>query len=218
MQEKVYKDPEIGDIRLRKSMRSRNVSIRVSLSRGVVVTVPYPVSYEAGMKFFMSRREWVLATIERQNSVARNVISLTAGQTEELRRKAQEWLPVRLSLLAGIYGFSYVSVSVKNNRTNWGSCSTRSNINLNLKLMAIPEPLRDYVLLHELCHLRHHDHGAGFHALLEKICRDRMQTAHYGYAPDEKLREDILGFASRSRAEFPVSHLLEKAIRTYRIS
>ena len=54
--------------------------------------------------------------------------------------------------------------------SNWGSCSELGNINLNLNLMRLPEHLRDYVMLHELCHLRHLDHGPEFHALLESLC------------------------------------------------
>ncbi|MDE5890066.1 MAG: M48 family metallopeptidase [Bacteroidales bacterium] len=217
MVEKIYHDPEIGEVRLRKSSRSRRVSIRVHPVRGIVVTVPYLTSYDTGMKFFLAKREWVKAAVARQNEVQKNVMALTPGQVEELRAKARAWLPGRLAALAATYGFAYKSLAIKNNKSNWGSCSTRGNINLNLRLAAVPEPLRDYVLLHELSHLRHHDHGPGFHALLENLCRDRMSVARYEDERDDKLRADILVFAARSRAVFPVSHLLEKAIRTYRL-
>lgn len=218
MGEKIYNDPEIGEVRLRKSLRGKKVSIRVSPSRGVVVTVPYFTSYDAGLRFFVSKRQWVLAALARQKEATRNVLSLSPEQTEALRKKAKEWLPARLALLADTYGFRYKSATIKNNRSNWGSCSSLDNINLNLRLVAVPEPLRDYVILHELCHLKHRDHGPDFHALLEKLCRDRMSSARYEDERDDRLRADILGFAERSRAAFPVSHLLEKAIRTYRLA
>ncbi len=217
MSEKIYNDPEIGEIRLRKSLRGRKVSIRVSPSHGVVITVPYFTSYDAGLRFFLSKRPWVLSTLKKQKEAARNVLSLSPEETETLRKRAKEWLPQRLALLASAYGFRYNSVAIKNNRSNWGSCSSLNNINLNLRLVAVPEPLRDYVLLHELCHLKHRDHGPDFHLLLEKLCRDRMSVARYEDERDDRLRADILVFASRSRAAFPVSHLLEKAIRTYRL-
>ena len=59
--------------------------------------------------------------------------------------------------LAARHGFSYNRVAIKHNASNWGSCSTKGNINLNLNIVRLPKVLQDYVLIHELCHLRHHD-------------------------------------------------------------
>ena len=89
-----------------------------------------------------------------------------------MRKEAKRILPARLAELAKKYSFEYNQVRIKNNVSNWGSCSAKGNINLNLNLMRLEEPLRDYVLLHELCHLRHLDHGTQFHALLDRLCRD----------------------------------------------
>ena len=91
-------------------------------------------------------------------------------EVKQLRARAKEFLPVRLKELADRYGFEYNTVRIKHNASNWGSCSVRKNINLNLNLMRLPEDLRDYVMLHELCHLRHMNHGPEFHALLESVC------------------------------------------------
>ena len=60
-------------------------------------------------------------------------------------------------------------VAIKNNVSNWGSCSSKGNINLNMRLILLPEHLQDYVILHELCHLRYPDHGPAFHALLDSL-------------------------------------------------
>lgn len=61
----------------------------------------------------------------------------------------------------------------KNNVSNWGSCSALGNINLNMRLILLPEHLQEYVILHELCHLRHPDHGPGFHAMLDSLLEGR---------------------------------------------
>lgn len=87
-----------------------------------------------------------------------------------LREKAKSFLPGRVAELAALHGFAYNRVSVKHNVSNWGSCSAKGNINLNLNLMRLPSDLRDYVILHELCHLRQMNHGPEFHALLESVC------------------------------------------------
>ena len=93
-----------------------------------------------------------------------------AAEGERLRAEAKAALPPRLAELAARYGFTYNKVRIKHNSSNWGSCSELGNINLNLNLMRLPEHLRDYVMLHELCHLRYLNHGPEFHALLESVC------------------------------------------------
>ncbi len=92
------------------------------------------------------------------------------AQVEALRAQAKAELPPRLAELAALHGFQYNKVFIKNNVSNWGSCSVRGNINLNLRLVTLPQELQDYVMLHELCHLREMNHGPRFHALLESVC------------------------------------------------
>ena len=91
-------------------------------------------------------------------------------EVERLRALAKEELPPRLARLAAIHGFRYNKVFIKNNASNWGSCSSLGNINLNLRLVKLPQELQDYVMLHELCHLKYMNHGPKFHALLESVC------------------------------------------------
>ena len=92
------------------------------------------------------------------------------AEVEALRVRAKAELPPRLRTLAAQHGFIYNKVFIKNNVSNWGSCSSLGNINLNLRLVALPAHLADYVMLHELCHLRYMNHGKPFHALLESVC------------------------------------------------
>ena len=92
------------------------------------------------------------------------------AQVEALRAQARTELPPRLADLAGQHGFEFKKVFIKNNVSNWGSCSSKGNINLNLRLVTLPPELRDYVMLHELCHLKYLNHGPQFHALLESVC------------------------------------------------
>jgi Predicted metal-dependent hydrolase len=98
------------------------------------------------------------------------------GLTEFLKQQARLYLPDRLSELAAQHGFSYNKVSLKNNRSNWGSCSAKGNINLNIHLMRLHKELCDYVIFHELCHLRHRNHGPEFHALLDKLCNGKEKN------------------------------------------
>ena len=92
------------------------------------------------------------------------------ARVESLRAQAKKELPPRLAELAAQHGFKYNKVFIKNNISNWGSCSSLGNINLNLRLVELPSELQDYVMLHELCHLRYLNHGREFHALLASVC------------------------------------------------
>ena len=86
------------------------------------------------------------------------------------RRQAQSYLPIRVRELAGTHGFKYEKVRIKNQKTRWGSCSAKRNINLNLRLMMAPDDAIDYVIIHELCHLRELNHNPAFWALVEAHC------------------------------------------------
>ena len=99
------------------------------------------------------------------------------ARVEALRAQAKRELPPRLAALAAQHGFTYNKVFIKNNVSNWGSCSSLKNINLNLRLVTLPQDLQDYVMLHELCHLRYLNHGKEFHALLESVCPGHRQLA-----------------------------------------
>lgn len=109
---------------------------------------------------------------------APNVVSqkaLRAVLVEVLREEAKILLPQKLSYFSDQYGFHFHKVTIKHNSSNWGSCSRAGNINLNLNLIRLPEPLCDYVLLHELCHLKEPNHGPRFHALLERLCLSNIR-------------------------------------------
>ncbi len=210
--EKVYSDPQLGDIIFRKRKGIRRISLRVHPIKGVSVSVPYLVPYAAAEAFFKLKRDWVVQTVQKQKERYKDVPKADVGQIAEMRSQAKILLPARLFELASRYGFTYNKVTIKHNSTNWGSCSTRNNINLNLNIVRLPDPLRDYVLLHELCHLRHHDHGQAFHLLLEHVCTDNLlRLCDQG----DMTARQIARAAASSRARYPIDYVCTKAIKQY---
>jgi hypothetical protein len=104
---------------------------------------------------------------------------------EVLRKEAKKYLPVRVEMLAGLHGFEYSGVAIKNLRSRWGSCSGTNNINLNLHLVRLPVDLIDYVILHELVHTKHKNHSIHFWNALGDVLnkdakkyRKKMQNYH----------------------------------------
>lgn len=217
---KILMDPEIGEVVFRKSLRSRSISIRVHPVKGVSVSVPYIVPYAAAKLFFQARRVWILETMARQREKYKDVKVASPSEIEALRRQAKAQLPVRLAQLAARYGFTYNRVAIKHNASNWGSCSTKGNINLNLNIVRLPKVLQDYVLIHELCHLRHPDHGHGFHLLLEHLLTDNIMKLLADdtlNSADMSMTRELARKAAASRARYPLDYTITRAIKQYRV-
>jgi predicted metal-dependent hydrolase len=96
-----------------------------------------------------------------------NVGSIVIGW---LKARAREELPARLNALADQHGLEVTIVSVRNQRTRWGSCAPGGRISLNWRLIQVPDEVREYVLLHELMHIRHPNHSARFWKAVAKVC------------------------------------------------
>ena len=222
--EKIYVYPQIGEVVFRKSLRSRSISVRVHPVKGVSVSVPYILPYAAARIFFESRLAWVVETMARQKEKYRDVKPATPAEIESLRVQAKAELPSGLAELAARYGFTYNKVCIKHNATNWGSCSSKGNINLNLNIVRLPKVLQDYVLLHELCHLRHHDHGHAFHLLLEHVLTDNLMrlledvsSSGPDFSSDAEQIRELARKAADSKARYPLDYTMTRAIRQYRV-
>ena len=218
--EKILTDPQAGEVLLVKSARSRSISIRVHPVKGVRVSVPRIVPFAAAVAFYKMKRNWVLEVMARQRERFKDVKVASPDEVEALRRKAKAELPSRLAELAGRYGFVYNRVVIKHNATNWGSCSSKNNINLNLNIVRLPKVLQDYILLHELCHLRHHDHGHAFHLLLEHLLTDNLMKLLADTSlsnEDAALNSNLAQKAAVSKARFPVDYTMSRAIKQYKL-
>ena len=187
--QKTIEHPIIGRIELRKTTRNKNIRLSVKGSGKILITLPYFTRYQTAVKFMESRIDWVIQAQQRasEREIARDqnrVIDRSdKASVETLRKKAREYLPIRLDYFAGKHGFRYNRLFLKNNRSNWGSCSIKGNINLNISLVLLPQELSDYIILHELCHLKYPNHGREFHTLLNSLCEGREKE----YA--KKLKE-----------------------------
>jgi hypothetical protein len=156
--------PDIGPVAVESSDRAR--CTRVTLKRDGVIklTVPHTVPLDQARRFLDSRLAW----IKRHRRDFRGLGEMPVSGWTEARRLLID----RLRELAARNGFRYNKATVKNQRTLWGSCSHRNNINLNVNLLRLPEELRDYVILHELVHTRHKNHSRTFWRELDRFVGD----------------------------------------------
>ena len=170
----VWVHPRLGEVTLSQSVRARRVLISVRATGAVRLSFPRGVSQKRALAFLDEKAEWIEAARER---LARKRAALPPqlppeerkARVEELRRAAKADLPGRIARLSEATGLKYEKLSIRASRTKWGSCSGRNHISLSLFLMTLPEHLRDYVIIHELCHTVHHNHSPRFHALVDRL-------------------------------------------------
>ena len=172
--------PVIGEFECLRSARARRISLTVRRGGTVRLTYPYRCSRQEALAFLERKIDWIVQTCRRM--AARTAVEPQLPpeeakvRIEELRRAAKADLPTRLERLAQQTGLRYAGVTIRAARTKWGCCTSRNTISLSLFLMALPEHLRDFVLLHELCHTVHHDHSPRFHALLDRLTGGQEQA------------------------------------------
>jgi len=154
--------------RLKRSARTRRLSVSVAMDGLVTVTAPMHASEAFIARFIRDRAEWIARTLERLRRVAATRTMLPRDRASYLAHKATARDLVRelLAIHAPRLGLPYGDVRIKDMTTNWGSCSTKTNLNFNYKIALIPRPLAEYVVVHELAHLAHFDHSQRFWRLV----------------------------------------------------
>jgi len=152
---------DIGLIAVESSDRSKYTRITLTRDGTVRLTVPRKVSLEQAKRFLHSRLDW----IRRHRRDFRELAEMPVATWAEAHRLLLD----RLYELATLHGYQFNRATIKNQRTLWGSCSPRDNINLNVNLLRLPAELRDYVILHELVHTRHKNHSRAFWHELDRI-------------------------------------------------
>jgi predicted metal-dependent hydrolase len=171
MNSKTVEIGSVGFIKMERSRRAKHISVSVRPFKGVRVAVPLGVSFARAELFARSKAGWIKKHVDKMNQVERAVKAL-AGTPPLDRQAVRRRLVDRLNYLAVKYGFQYNRVFIKNQKTRWGSCSGKNNINLNLNLVRLPDELIDYTILHELVHTRIKNHGQRFWDQLDRLLGD----------------------------------------------
>ncbi len=157
--------PGLGPVLFEHSTRARRVVISVRPFRGIRVAVPAGISFGKAEKMLMPRLAWTSNQLNRVKQQEQRLLELPDIPVEQ----AKIWLRDRVTVLAEKHGFHYNRVYIRNQKTRWGSCSTKNNISLNIQLYNLPAQLRDYVILHELVHTEHRNHGPAFWRRLDQL-------------------------------------------------
>jgi predicted metal-dependent hydrolase len=150
-----------------KSFRARRLTISIKPFKPVRITFPARVSQNKAEEFFKTNIEWVKKAILKMKEIEKQTPA-KIDLPKINKNDARIYLTGRLQYLAQKFNFSYNRVSIRNQKTRWGSCSGTNNINLNINLVRLSQELLDYVLLHELVHTKIKNHSRKFWTELDK--------------------------------------------------
>jgi len=158
--------------------RRRTVAIQITAEGQVLVRCPNRMPAQAVDAFVREKADWIQKNLERNAAFPRPE-PFSKAEIQAFAIRTRELLDRRLPLLARKIGVTYHRVTVRSQRTRWGSCSSKGNLSFNCLLMLAPEHVRDYVAVHELCHLRQMDHSPAFWRLVERLLPDYAKSRQW---------------------------------------
>ena len=160
-----------------KLVRSSRKTLAVEIKGDgqVIVRAPYRISKREIDRFVTEKADWIakhLSTIRERQAARPAVKKLTSAEIQALADAAMKDFPERVRRFAPRVGVTYGRITIRNQKTRWGSCSSKGNLNFNCLLMLAPPEVRDYVVVHELCHRLEMNHSARFWAEVERVLPD----------------------------------------------
>ena len=160
--------------------RRKTLAVEITKEAEILVRAPYGVSTAEIHRFVLANQEWIITHQNRQRARVRESEEnpygkITKEQVQEMAELALKTIPPRVELYAREIGVTYGRITIRNQKTRWGSCSAKGNLNFNCLLMLTPPEVQDYVIVHELCHRKEMNHSAAFWAEVEKVLPDYRQ-------------------------------------------
>lgn len=139
----------------------------------VILTAPVRFSITAIEQFLACHSRWIERSVEKMSHLK----MLPSGKRAytEHKEAARDLVRERVEHWNTTYRFKYGRIAIKDTKSLWGSCSRRGNLNFSYKLLFLPQELIDYVIVHELCHLREHNHGLQFWALVRQTQPEHLR-------------------------------------------
>ncbi len=160
---------------LRKSRRAKRMRIAVYADSSIVVTSPFGLGETIIDKFIREKRNWLFSKITFFKQFKGQAISKYNKQDYLKYKKAALRLATeRVNHFNKIYKFTFNKINIKNQKTRWGSCSKKGNLNFNYKIILLPPRISDYIIVHEICHLGEFNHSKKFWALVSKAIPDYL--------------------------------------------
>ena len=158
-----------------RSAKRRTFALQIKPHEGLIVRVPYRTTKEQIEKFINDHRDWIekhLKAMEERQKEASSVEKLSMDEIRALADEALKVIPERVKYYAPLLGVKYGRITIRNQRSRWGSCSGKKNLNFNYLLMLTPPEVIDSVVVHELAHLKEMNHSERFYAEVLRVFPD----------------------------------------------
>jgi len=160
--------------RLKSSSKANRLRFAVYCDGSIVVTKPRLLSNNIVEKFIYQKAEWILSKLDFFIKINNN-LHLNEEDYYQNKEKALKFVKKRVEHYNKLYNFFYNKISIKNQKTRWGSCSKKRNLNFNYKIIFLDKKVADYIIVHELCHLKEFNHSRKFWNLIEKTLPDYLK-------------------------------------------
>ena len=148
----------------------KTIAIQIKPDGQVVVRCPKRMRIEEARRFVESKADWIEKHLA--NRQPQNVAKYTPQEIEQFREQARKLVTERVRYYAPIIGVTYGRIAIRTQHTRWGSCSSKGNLNFNCLLALVPHEVLDYVVVHELCHLKELNHSTRFWSEVKKVLPD----------------------------------------------
>lgn len=148
--------------------KRRTIAIQIKDNNEIIVRAPLYASSSQILKFVTSKEDWILKHLSAKKE-EEDVRVLSEKELKELTKLAKKVIPERVAYYANLIGVSYGRISIRNQKTRWGSCSSKGNLNFNVRLMLAPVEVLDSVIVHELCHRKEMNHSKKFYEEIYKV-------------------------------------------------
>lgn len=158
--------------------RRRTCAISILAEGKIILRLPFGTSEAQINRLLSEKQHWIITHYLEaiRHSETRPVSALTDTQRAVLEKRcieaAKAYFPKRVSYFLPLTGGTFTRITIRDQKTRWGSCSARGTLSFNWRLMLAPPAVLDYVVVHELCHLTHMNHSKAFWALVESVCPD----------------------------------------------
>lgn len=157
---------------LRRSSKAKNLRLTIYPGGELIATKPVNISQQAVDDFIKQKADWIFKKIDYSKKLLVNSKQNSRQEYKKYKDQAFKFVTERINYYNKFYCFGFNQVRIKNQKTRWGSCSGKSNLNFNYKIIFLPSDLADYLIVHELCHLKELNHSKDFWALVARIIPD----------------------------------------------
>ncbi len=152
---------------LKLNKRARSIRITVRNDGTVLISAPRYAGLRRIEQFVMEKQEWILEKQKHFASMPQQP-KLNPMEVKRLKKEALLLVEDRLKYYSSVYGIKYGRISIRGQKTRWGSCSRAGNLNFNYRIATLSRELADYIVVHELCHIKEFNHSKNFWALVEQ--------------------------------------------------